>query len=333
MKGNVRRVLLVLPEARVLESGVALGLDVWLVRAAHQGVTLQAGPPERQLTGDVDDVGALRALLVETARAFDITDILYFGDLPGPRLAVGLALLELYPGQARALEGLADPAALRRVLNQGGVSVVRAVRVSSVAAALTWSDGFPYPFVIRDGTGRGRGEIIQDEAQLDAWARRSPRMPCVIEDHLAGPEVAVETFSHAGMHEVVGVTAVCSRVVEACAGVVPAGHGKVADGGDAAGAELVAGTEVVEGAAKAADAEVVAARTVVRALLDLVGLEFGFVRTRVVLTPAGPRVAEVEVAGGSVPAAAGHGAGRDVVVDVLGVLAGRPPGGPWQLSN
>jgi hypothetical protein len=51
------------------------------------------------------------------------------------------------------------------------------------------------------------------------------------------------------------------------------------------------------------------------------------------MTPAGPRVAEVEVAGGSVPSAAPYGAGRDVVVDVLGVLAGRPPRGPWLLST
>ncbi|RCH59754.1 hypothetical protein DT019_37755 [Streptomyces sp. SDr-06] len=300
MSGNVRRVLLVLPETRVLESVAVLGLDAWLVWDGRQGPPPHVEPAERQLLGDMDDVGALRTLLVETARAFGITHILYFGDLPGARLAVGLALLELYPGHGRALEGLADPAVLRRVLNQGGVSVVRAVRVSSVVAALSWAEGFPYPFVIKSGAGRGRGEVIRSRSQFDAWARRSPRMPCVLEEHLAGSEVVVETFSHAGMHEVIDVTAVRGKAVEPLI--------------DAPG-------------------QVVTARTVVRALLDLVGLEFGFVRTWVVLTPAGPRIAEVEVAGGSVPSAAAYGTGRDVVVDVLGVLAGRPPSGPWLLSR
>ncbi|WP_438296173.1 hypothetical protein [Streptomyces sp. HUAS TT7] len=302
MNGNVRRVLLVLPEARVLKAVAALGLDAWLVRSAHQGVAVQGVAAERQLAGDADDVGALRTLLVETARAFGITEILYFGDLPGPRLAVGLALLELHPGHGRALEGLTDPAVRRRVLSQGGVSVVRAVRVSSVTAALAWSEGFPYPFAIKNGTGRGPGEVIGGRAQLEAWAQRPPRMPCVVEEHLAGPEVVVETFSHAGMHEMIGVSAVSGRVVGPGMEASPAGR-------------------------------LVAARSAVRALLDLVGLEFGFVRTRVVLAPVGPRIADVEVAGGSVPPTAGNGAGRDIVVDVLGVLAGRSPRGPWLLSN
>lgn len=307
MNGNAQRVLLVRPEPRVLESVAAVGLDAWLVRADHDPPA-QGAFSERQLAGNVDDVGALRALLVRAARAFDITHVLYFGDLPGPRLAVGQALLELHPGQGRVLEGLRDPAVLRRVLNQSGVSAVRAVPVTSAAMALAWADGFPYPFVIKNGSGRHRGEVIRGRAQLEAWARRSPRMPCVVEECLAGPEVVVETFSHAGMHEVIRLTALDGAVV-----------------GPRTGPGL---------GGRSTDADVVGARAVVRALLDLVGLEFGFVRTRVVLTREGPRVADVEATGGSVPRApVGNGAGRDVVVDVLGALAGRPPSGPWLLSG
>jgi hypothetical protein len=261
---NAHRILLVQPDTRTLDAAAEFGFEVWSVTVAEQGTPSCAAPAgDRHRTADGTDARAVEHLLVDMVRAHHITHILYVGDAPVLRRAVERALVEVSPVQARALHRLHDPVAMRRLLNQSGVSPVNAVLVQSVDIARAWARNLPFPLVVKSVPDR-RTVVLRDRSDLDTWVDRPPPMPCVVEDFLAGPHLLVDTVTHAGMHDVVGVTG--------------------AGGATPEGVDLLYPAVLPE-----ADAAEV--RTVVRALLDLAGHENGPVRTRVVLTADGPRIA------------------------------------------
>ncbi|MFE6916036.1 hypothetical protein [Streptomyces rubiginosohelvolus] len=275
------------PEPALLEAARELGFETWSL--SH--LDTDDGP-----AADHAERSVVSVLLVETARVNGIEHILYFGDRPALHHAVEDALVTLSPNRAASLHTLQDPAAMRRTLNQAGVSVVNAVRVGSLNIARTWLESLRHPAVVKTGPDH-RVDIVWNRSALDAWVAGRPALPCVIEEFLEGPQLVVDTFTHAGMHHVLGMVG--------------------------AGTTLTGGRFVHP--VQPAEVNAAAVRATVRALLDLTGLEGGRVRTRVVLTSQGPRIASARASPVPGPAARLMAAatGQDPWAEVLAVLGGR----------
>ncbi|MFE9097035.1 hypothetical protein [Streptomyces sp. NPDC007264] len=284
------RILLIDPAPGLLAAAVELGLEVWSLSNLDSDDRLAASTDATRGT----DRDVARGFMVETARVNGIEHILYFGDRPALHHAVEDALVSLSPRRAAALYALQDPAAMRRTLNQAGISVVNAVRVSSLGVARAWLENLRHPVVVKTGPAAGI-DVIRNSHALEAWVAGGPSLPCVIEEFLEGPRIAVDTFTHAGMHHVLGMA-----------------------GPLRAGGPCVHPVEPTEAAAAAA-------RATVRALLDLSGLESGRVRTHVVFTPRGPCIASAQVSPVPGPMARLRAAatGQDPGAEVLSLLAGR----------
>ncbi|MFD5479994.1 hypothetical protein [Streptomyces hawaiiensis] len=280
MADRSRWMLVIEPEPAVLDAAAALGAEVRSVRAAD--VSTDA--------------------LTDLASAYGTRRILYFGDSPAVHRAVEDTLARLFPQRTRTLRWLQDPAAMRRMLNQSRVSVVNAVTVRSVDTALAWAEHLPLPLVIKGGPDSDTAFVHSGEDLRD-WAAHTPRLPGVIEEFLAGPRLVVDTFTHAGMHHVLGVTA--------------------AEDAAPVGADLLYPAALTE-------AEAASVRSTVRALLDLAGHESGPVRTWVVLTEGGPRITAAQMSPVSGPfgrlreASTGRHPGADVLTLITG-RAGDPP--------
>ncbi|MEU2062464.1 ATP-grasp domain-containing protein [Streptomyces sp. NPDC013455] len=156
---------------------------------------------------------------------------------------------------------------------------------------------------------------VDDEGQLAACvralagfpvnARGQRRQPAVLlEELLDGPEVSVETVSHAGAVHVVGVT---DKSIGGAPAFIETGH-------------------MFPAALPAADAEA-AAQTALAALKAL-GLTEGVVaHTEVKLTSAGPRVVEVNPrpAGNRITELVRHVTGIDLAAALVEVSLGRAP--------
>lgn len=294
------RILLIEPEPSLFEAAVELGFETWSLSDLDTDERPAAGSDVRHSTTGHTDRNVVRVLMVETARVNDIEHILYFGDRPALHRAVEDALVMLSPRRAASLHALQDPAAMRRTLNQAGVSVVNAIRVSSLSVARTWLESLRHPAVIKTGPERGI-DIIWNSSVLEAWVAGEPSLPCVIEEFLEGPQLIVDTFTDAGMHHVLGMA-----------------------GTTLTGGRFVHPVELAGGPAAAA-------RATVRALLDLTGLESGRVRTHVVLTPRGPRIASAQASPVPGPvarlraAATGQGPGAEVLAILVGRAGPRRP--------
>ncbi|MET7438896.1 hypothetical protein ACWERY_22380 [Streptomyces sp. NPDC004082] len=289
-----RRILLIEPEPSLLAAAVDLGFEAWSLWSADMDTPPARSRQGRQAVPGRNDHASFGVRIVETARVHGIGHILYVGDRPALHRAVEEALVLVSPRRAASLHALQDPAAMRRTLNQAGVSVVNAVVASSVGVARVWLESLRHPAVVKSGPGRGI-DIIRDLGGVEAWAAGRPPLPCVIEEFLEGPRLIVDTFTHAGMHHVLGMTS---------AGLTGARLAHLAD---------------------LAEAPAAAARATVFALLDLCGLESGRVRTHVVLTPHGPRIASAQASPvpGSIARLRAAVTGQDPGAEVLAVLARR----------
>lgn len=308
------RVLLVEPEAEVVDAAAAVGLEAWAVQDSVQSSVEDSVPSVgpgahgggrssvRQLAVDTADADALHSLLVSFGFAHGIEHILYFGASEALHQAVERARLDISPRCAAALRRLGDPVAMRRILNESGVSVVRATPVESVEGVCVLAEQFPLPLVVKAG-GDPRGTVVRDRADLDEWTAGAHGGPYLVEEFLVGPEVGVETLTCEGMHEVIGMTALRSAAP--------------------AGAELFY-------PAPLSDADRAGVRATVRSLLDLVGYESGLAHTHVVLTESGPRIASSRArpSGTPVRLLMRVATGRHPGADVLSALAGRSPRKP-----
>lgn len=278
------RVLLVEPEAEVVDAAAAVGLEAWSVR------------------NGTEDVGDLHSLLVDRGVTHGIQHILYFGASEVLHRAVERAVGDISPRRGEASRRLGDPVAMRRILNESGVSVVRATPVESVEGVCVLAERFPLPWVVKAG-GEAKGTVVRDRADLDEWTAGAHGGPYLVEEFLVGPEVGVETLTCEGMHEVIGMTALRSAAP--------------------AGADLMY-------PASLSDADRAGVRATVRSLLDLVGYESGLAHTHVVLTESGPRIASARARAGGHPLALlmRVANGRHPGVDILSALAGRSPRKP-----
>ncbi|MCX4398105.1 hypothetical protein OHU11_36480 [Streptomyces sp. NBC_00257] len=115
----------------------------------------------------------------------------------------------------------------------------------------------------RSPDGTELRQALQDLSTVERWAERVASgvqsHPYTAPESWQGPQLSVETRTENGMHTVAGIV------------TWPPGDG--------------AGPAVLD------ESERAVLRSLVRSLLDLAGHESGTARTRVVLTPLGPRVA------------------------------------------
>lgn len=166
---------------------------------------------------------------------------------------------------------LKDKSVMRRRLAQAGLSPVRTRVVASPNDLVDFAQAVGKPVVVKplDAGGSAGIHLLRDPAEApQVWAAvlAGGRTRMLAEEHLDGPEISVEAFSHQGRHTVVALT---DKIL---------------------GPRFIEVGHVVPAAVLPSLRLDVINMTV--ALLDLVGLTEGPSHTEFKLTIAGPRVIE-----------------------------------------
>lgn len=244
--------------------GVLTSCDYYLPTVAAVAERLGLPGPSTQGVRDACRKDATRRVLADAG-------------VPGPRFAVHEEWAEL----ARAAREIGYPLVVKPVDLCAGMYVRRVDDEGQLADAVRALAGFPVN------------------------ARGQRRVPAVLlEELLDGPEVSVETVSHAGAVQVVGVT---DKSVGGAPAFIETGHMFPAD-------------------LPAARAE--AAEQTALAALKALGLTDGVVaHTEIKLTSAGPRVVEVNPrpAGNRITELIRHVTGIDLAAAFVDVCLGRAP--------
>ncbi|USQ86871.1 ATP-grasp domain-containing protein [Streptomyces phaeoluteigriseus] len=258
-----------LPEAERLHAalrfdGVLTSCDYYLPAVARIADRLGLPGPGPEAVGNACRKDATRRVLAEAA-------------VPGPRFA----LHEEWADLARSAREIGYPLVVKPVDLCAGMYVRRVDDGRQLADAVRAMAGFPV---------NARGQ------------RRSPAV--LLEELLDGPEVSVETVSHAGAVHVVGVT---DKSVGGAPAFIETGHMFPAD-------LTPADTEAAEQTALSA--------------LKALDLTDGVVaHTEIKLTSAGPRVVEVNPrpAGNRITELVRHVTGVDLAAAFVDVALGRAP--------
>ncbi|MFH9864200.1 ATP-grasp domain-containing protein [Streptomyces sp. NPDC017202] len=258
-----------LPEAERLHTalrfdGVLTSCDYYLPAVARIADRLGLPGPGPEAVGNACRKDATRRVLAEAA-------------VPGPRFA----LHEEWDDLARSAREIGYPLVVKPVDLCAGMYVRRVDDECELADAVRALAGFPV---------NARGQ------------RRSSAV--LLEELLDGPEVSVETVSHAGAVQVVGVT---DKSVGGAPAFIETGHMFPAD-------LPPADTEAAEQTALGA--------------LKALGLTDGVVaHTEIKLTPDGPRVVEVNPrpAGNRITELVRHVTGVDLAAAFVDVALGRAP--------
>ncbi|WP_328935055.1 MULTISPECIES: ATP-grasp domain-containing protein [unclassified Streptomyces] len=287
------------------------------LRSAPEGAAHPLLGARNVITADTNDTDALLPEVerLHSVLRFDgvITSCDYY--LPTvARIARRLCL----PGSApEAVENACRKDATRRVLADAGVPGPRFAVHEEWADVTRAAREIGYPLVVKpvDLCAGMYVRRVDDEEQLAAAvraladfpvnARGQRREPTVLlEELLDGPEVSVETVSHAGAVHVVGVT---DKSVGGAPAFIETGH-------------------MFPAALPGADTE--AAEQTALAALKALGLTDGVVaHTEIKLTSAGPRVVEVNPrpAGNRITELVRHVTGIDLAAAFVEVSLGRAP--------
>ncbi|MFJ4468467.1 ATP-grasp domain-containing protein [Streptomyces sp. NPDC089424] len=244
--------------------GVLTSCDYYLPTAARVAGRLGLPGPGPQAVRNACRKDATRRVLAAAG-------------LPQPRFAVH----EEWADLARAAREIGYPLVVKPVDLCAGMYVRRVDDEAALAAAFRALAGFPV---------NARGQ------------RRAPLV--LLEELLDGPEVSVETVSHAGTVHVVGVT---DKSVGGAPAFIETGHMFPA----------ALGPESTEAAERTA-----------RDALEALGLTDGVVaHTEIKLTSAGPRVVEVNPrpAGNRITELVRHVTGVDLAAAFVDVALGRTP--------
>ncbi|MFI1422657.1 ATP-grasp domain-containing protein [Streptomyces sp. NPDC020731] len=287
------------------------------LRSAPEGVAHPLLGARNVITADTNDTESLLPRVERLHAAFGFDAVVTSCDYYLPVVARTAARLGL-PGPApEAVENACRKDATRRVLADAGVPGPRFAVHEEWAELSRAAREIGYPLVVKpvDLCAGMYVRRVDDEEQLAAAvkaladfpvnARGQRRAPVVLlEELLDGPEVSVETVSHAGAVHVIGVT---DKSVGGAPAFVETGH-------------------MFPAALPSADAEA-AERTALDAL-EALGLTDGVVaHTEIKLTSAGPRVVEVNPrpAGNRITELIRHVTGIDLAAAYVDVCLGRAP--------
>ena len=178
----------------------------------------------------------------------------------------------------------------------------RVLREPAELSGLVRDWGLPLIVKPRDKASSEGVQVLRDEAAVEIARRRVQEAPeaLIVEEFLQGPEFSVETFSHAGRHDVYTVTEKFTG--EGC---VEIGH-------------------VVPARITEADRAVLAAAA--QRFLDVIGLVEGPGHTEIILTEHGPRIVESHnrTGGDGIPDLVRHVCGVDMRDLLAAQIAQRP---------
>ncbi|MFI2506214.1 ATP-grasp domain-containing protein [Streptomyces sp. NPDC018972] len=287
------------------------------LRSAPEGAAHPLLGARNVITADTNDTEALLPRVERLHTVFGFDGVVTSCDYYLPTVARVAARLGL-PGPApEAVESACRKDATRRVLADAGVPGPRFAVHEEWAELARAARGIGYPLVVKpvDLCAGMYVRRVDDEEQLAAAvraladfpvnARGQRRAPVVLlEELLDGPEVSVETVSHAGAVHVVGVT---DKSVGGAPAFIETGH-------------------MFPAALPAAAAE--AAEQTALGALKALGLTDGVVaHTEIKLTSAGPRVVEVNPrpAGNRITELVRHVTGIDLAAAFVDVSLGRAP--------
>ncbi|MFI6033607.1 ATP-grasp domain-containing protein [Streptomyces sp. NPDC051315] len=288
------------------------------LRSAPEGVAHPLLGARHVITADTNDVEALLPEVERLHAVLGFDGVLTSCDYYLPTVARIAGRLGLPGPGPEAVGNACRKDATRRVLADAGLPGPRFALHEEWADLARAAREIGYPLVVKpvDLCAGMYVRRVDDEAQLaeavksladfPVNARGQLRDPAVLlEELLDGPEVSVETVSHAGTVHVVGVT---DKSVGGAPAFVETGH-------------------MFPAALTPADTE--AAERTARAALEALALTDGVVaHTEIKLTSAGPRVVEVNPrpAGNRITELVRHVTGVDLAAAFVDVALGRAPG-------
>jgi biotin carboxylase len=287
------------------------------LRSAPEGAAHPLLGARNVITADTNDTQALLPEVERLHTVFGFDGVITSCDYYLSTVARIAGRLGLSASSPEAVENACRKDATRRVLADAGVPGPRFAVHEEWADIARAAREIGYPLVVKpvDLCAGMYVRRVDDEEQLTAAvraladfpvnARGQRRAPVVLlEELLDGPEVSVETVSHAGAVHVIGVT---DKSVGGAPAFIETGH-------------------MFPAALSTTDAEA-AGQTALGALKAL-GLTDGVVaHTEIKLTSAGPRVVEVNPrpAGNRITELVRHVTGIDLAAAFVDVSLGRAP--------
>jgi biotin carboxylase len=287
------------------------------LRSAPEGTAHPLLGARNVITADTNDI---EALLPEAARlhaVFGFDGVITSCDYYLSTVARIAGYLGLPGSPPEAVENACRKDAARRVLADAGVpgprfavheewtDIARAAREIGYPLVVKPVDLCAGMYVRRVDGEKQLAAAVRALADFPVNARGQRREPAVLlEELLDGPEVSVETVSHAGVVHVVGVS---DKSIGGAPAFIETGH-------------------MFPAALSAADTG--AAEQTALAALKALGLVDGVVaHTEIKLTSAGPRVVEVNPrpAGNRITELVRHVTGVDVAAAFVEVSLGREP--------
>lgn len=214
--------------AEDLRSAKAIGLHVTYVQKKRRVEPAHLAWSDRALVLDYDDL----SLLVPLARALHrhapfghVMSMAESGLLPAARVNDALHLRGTAYRTALLLK---DKWAMRRHLNRLGLGVVRAALGSRKQHIERFGGDCGFPIIVKPVDASGSSNVLLLRSMDDvprAWERATEAgmSRFLMEEHLAGPEISVESLSFARHHVVIAITGkqTLPNFVE-CGHVVPA---------------------------------------------------------------------------------------------------------------
>ncbi|UUU35935.1 ATP-grasp domain-containing protein [Streptomyces sp. CA-210063] len=287
------------------------------LRSAPEGTAHPLLGARNIVTADTNDIDTLLPEVERLHAVFGFDGVISSCDYYLPTVARIAGHLGLAGPGPEAVADACRKDATRRVLADAGVPGPRFALHEEWADLARAAREIGYPLVVKpvDLCAGMYVRRVDDEVELMSAvreladfplnARGQRRVPAVLlEELLTGPEVSVETVSYAGAVHVVGVT---DKSVGGAPAFIETGH-------------------MFPAALTGADAE--AAEQTALGALKALGLTDGVVaHTEIKLTPAGPRVVEVNPrpAGNRITELVRHVTGIDLAAAAVEVALGREP--------
>ena len=254
-----------------LQSAKAVGLHVTYVQKKGRVEPAHLAWSDRALVLDYEDL----SLLVPLARALHrhapfghVMSLAENGLLPAASVNDAL---QLRGTTYRTALLFMDKWAMRQHLNRLGLSVVQAALGSRMEHIERFGGDCGFPIIMKPVDATGSSNVLLVRSMDDvpwAWkhATDAGMSRFVLEEHLAGPEISVESLSFGSHHVVIAITG-----KQTLPNLVECGHVIPADLDDATCSEV---------------------QTLVARFLDAVELRDGPAHTEMKLTSRGPRIVE-----------------------------------------